>query len=82
MFMARFELVVTRNGDKWTFTTENDGFGAAEIIGILDMKKDDILKQINEFTDFKRTAIDKDGNKIDISEKEENSNDTERKITD
>lgn len=69
--MAKFELVVTRNGYDWTFKTNNDGFDAVEIIGMLDMKKTDILNQINEYTKFERTVVDKDGNRIDISNKEE-----------
>ena len=68
--MAKFELVVTRNGDDWKFNTYNDGFTAVELIGMLDMKKTDVLNQINEFTKFERTVIDNEGNKIDISEKE------------
>ena len=69
--MAEFKLIVTSENNRLTFKATNNGFNAIELVGILESKKLDILNQINDIHKFKRTVVDEDGNKIDISEKEE-----------
>ena len=69
--MARFELIATVENGYLNIETKNEGFNSLDIIGILDMKRADIVRQVNEKTNFKRTLINDDGSKEDISEKEE-----------
>lgn len=49
---------------------ENDGFNALELIGIFEKKKQDIYNQMECPTNFVRSYIDKDGNKVIVEDKE------------
>lgn len=69
--MERFELVATSINGNLTIETKNEGFNALELIGILDTKRDDIVRQVNCEADFKRTFVNDDGSKEDILNKEE-----------
>jgi hypothetical protein len=42
----KFILVVCNNGDTLQVHSKNDGYTSLEIIGLLDFKKNDIIKQI------------------------------------
>lgn len=69
----KFEMVVSLTEDgKFETTVNNDGFNALEIIGFLEMKKQDVLDQINHPENFKytRTFTNENGEKIAIEEKE------------
>lgn len=70
----KFEMSVTLNDDNSQFEiiVNNGGFNAIEIIGFLEMKKQDILDQINHPENFKytRTYTNEKGEKIAIEEKE------------
>lgn len=67
--MKRFEFIVEDDGDRRTLSTTNDGFNAAELLGYLEMKRQDIMHQVLEPDSFKRTLIDDDGNKVQIEDK-------------
>ena len=53
-----------------TIEGSNNGFTVIELIGIFDLKKYDLLKQADEPTSFTRTAVNRNGVTVDISERE------------
>lgn len=54
----RFNVTVTIDeNNKMNVSTENEGMSALEIVGILECKKQDIIKQIYESTQFTRTLV-------------------------
>ena len=53
-----------------TIEGTNKGFTAVEIVAILELKKHDLIRQIEEPTKFVRTVVNEDGSTVDISEKE------------
>ena len=58
--MKKFEMTVTlADNDGFSVEVNNNGFNALEIIGFLEMKKQDILEQINhpEKFEYRRTAV-------------------------
>lgn len=67
--MKRFTMVVTIENDVINIATENKGFNSLEILGLLENKKDDIIKQMQTPSKFERTLID-DGKKFVITEEE------------
>ncbi len=68
--MKRFELIVTEKNGNFNFTAENNGFNALELIAILEMKKNDVIVQVQAQTEYDRTTII-DGKKFKIVESEE-----------
>lgn len=68
--MRKFKLVMTQD-DNGCITMEgcNEGFTASEIIGFLEIKKQDFINQMTDIRSvrFKRTAV-VDGKAYDISE--------------
>lgn len=70
MTTKKFELILTQNEDGTiNVGGNNNGFNALELVGFLEMKKQDILDQINRPEKFKhkRTVV-KDGEEIAIEE--------------
>lgn len=69
--MRKFKLIVTQEDINGNITMEgrNEGFTASEIIGFLEIKKQDFINQVTDIrsVQFKRTAI-VDGKAYDISE--------------
>ena len=54
----RFSITATIDENhKMNVSTENEGMSALEIVGILECKKQDIIKQIYESTQFTRTLV-------------------------
>ena len=70
--MKKFTMVVTidENG-LCNIDTINQGLNPFELLGILECKRDDIIRQIGQDTktNFKRTWID-NGRELDIAEEE------------
>ena len=54
-----------------TIDGTNAGFTVIELIGLLDLKKYDLLKQADDPTSYTRTAKRKNGEEVVISEKED-----------
>ena len=54
----RFNVVVTIDeNNQMNVLTEVEGMSALEIVGILECKKQDIIKQVYESTQFTRTLV-------------------------
>ena len=51
----------------------NKGFTAIEMVGLLEMKKEDIREQLVNEPKFKRYYLDKDGKKIEVINKSEDT---------
>ena len=68
--MKQFTLTFTQEGEGFRTTTINDGFSASELYMLLELKKQDILSQVQSNTTYNRTLI-KDGNVYDITESED-----------
>ena len=72
MKLKKCELIMTQNEDG-TISVDgnNDGFNALELVGFLEMKKQDILEQINHPEKFKHTrTLVKDGEQFKVEEVE------------
>lgn len=68
--MKKFTMVVTQNeAYKFNFETKNEGFSAFEIIGFLESKKNDIVRQVTNHSEFKRTWVQGD-KECNITEEE------------
>lgn len=69
--MRKFKLTVTQEDINGNITMEgyNEGFTASEIIGFLEIKKQDFIDQVTGIhsVQFKRTAV-VDGKAYNISE--------------
>lgn len=68
--MRKFKLMMTQDDDgRITMEGCNEGFTASEIIGFLEIKKQDFIDQVTDTRSvrFKRTAV-VDGKAYDISE--------------
>lgn len=61
----KFTLIATEKDGQGLITSENKGFNALEILGILRAKEADILDQMNHPQDFKRYSVDKKGNRCE-----------------
>ena len=74
MIKKKFTLIVEVDDSGMTLNSENTGFTAPEILGILDIKRDDILNQIRDRSPvvkhFKRT-VKTDDQIVDIEEVKE-----------
>lgn len=66
--MKKFTMIVTmdENGSLY-INTKNEGFSGCEILGLLECKRDDIVRQMKCNTDFKRILVD-DGKEFNITE--------------
>lgn len=63
--MKEFILHITSDEKMINFDTQNIGFNAFELIGMLETKKNDIIEQCNQQARFSRTVI-QDGKEIKI----------------
>lgn len=73
--MKKFEMTVKApdNNSEVYFECENTGFTAGEIVGLLEIKKQDIIAQLNRPGIFKHKRIlNKDDDQISIEEVEGN----------
>lgn len=68
----KFVLTATEKDGQDLIDCENEGFTALELLGILEVKKSDILEQMRRPADFKRYVIDKNGRKSEIVKEKEN----------
>jgi hypothetical protein len=68
--MKKFTLVATLTDNAINIETENTGFNALEILGLLEDKQADILTQMKSPSRFKRMRIDEDGDKFITVEEE------------
>lgn len=71
----KFTLIVETNDDgTLNIIGENEGFNAFEVLGFLDLKRQDVLDQINDYlgqgAKFKRT-VKRDGEIMEIEGKGE-----------
>lgn len=62
----KFTIIATEKDGQGVINTENEGFTALEILGILKAKENDILEQMKMPADFKRYTIDKNGKRSEI----------------
>lgn len=71
----RFELVfeVNENGIL-NISGTNEGFNCFELVGLLEARKQDIVDQINNRANFKRTYKNPDGSTIEIEKVESEEN--------
>lgn len=67
--MRYYKIEVFDKGEKVTIQAYNDGFNTLELIGLLESKKQDLLNQLKNQSEFERT-VKKDGNEYGIKEKE------------
>lgn len=73
-YEKKFTLIITDNGDgSLNFSGENIGFNGLELIGLLDMKKVDVIDQMNGRYDFKRYAVNEKGERTEIVKEGEES---------
>ena len=64
-----YKIEFIQDDDKLTVNSCNDGFDVLQIIGLLEYKKDDLLRQIKDSVNFDRKCFTVDG-EVDITEKE------------
>lgn len=72
--MRRFELIVTDENGVLNFSSENDGFNALELIAFLEMKKHDVVVQVEAQTNYDREIV-KCGKKFEITERDSGNED-------
>lgn len=70
--MKQYILTITEDtlDKKLDFNAMNTGFSALELIALLDVKKQDILRQFGNDVDFTRTFVHPDGTECHIEEAE------------
>lgn len=68
--MREFHITFTINDEGLSIVSRNEGFTGLELIGLLDLKRDDLIKQIADPTQFTRTAVYDYGKKDIIEDKE------------
>lgn len=68
--MKKFEFIVTvDDAHLINVSTVNEGFNAVELLGLIELKKNDILDQMYNQTEFKRVSK-VNGEEFDIIKKE------------
>lgn len=67
--MRKFTMTVVDKKDKLHINTKNRGYNAFELLGILEIKKDDIMRQLKCESEFERILVE-DGKEYVITEKE------------
>ena len=68
--MHKFKITFEMTANGLRIESENMGFTGLELIGLLELKKSDILKQIEEPTKYNRTSVYEYGKKDIIEDKE------------
>lgn len=68
--LKKFTLTCTDDGTALHFDGENQGFNGAELIAMLELKKNDFIEQWRGNVDFTRTVKYPDGRVEIITEKE------------
>ena len=71
--MKKFTMEVTMDLDgSIEVSGENNGFNAFELIAFLELKKQDIIDQVNnkDKFEYKRSYIDESGEKIEVTKNE------------
>ena len=66
--MKEYILKVKMVGDRLEMDSTNVGFEPLELVGILDLKRQDLVHQIGEFTAFRRTVETESGKVVNIEE--------------
>lgn len=74
--MKEYILKVKMVGDRLEMDSTNVGFEPLELVGILDLKKSDLIYQIGESTSFRRT-VENRGNEEIIKIEEERDKDSD-----
>lgn len=72
METKKYEIVFEEKDGILEFSTINSGFCGIELIGLLEAKKQDILAQLMNDSEFKRTAKNPDGTTVEIEREKEN----------
>lgn len=72
MSKKRLEIVFETEGERVLVSSTNKGFASWEIVGLLEIKKQDILDQAMCDGDFKRTVVRQNGTRIEIEREDEN----------
>ena len=67
--MKKFIMTVIIKDDEIQINTKNQGLNPLEIIGALECKKDDIVRQMKYQLEFKRALVE-DGKEFVITEEE------------
>lgn len=69
--MKKWELIFTEteNGEI-SISAMQQGFNAMELIALLELKKADILAQMDCGTKYTRVLIEQDGTKVEMKEEE------------
>lgn len=68
--MKRFEFIVEENGESYDVYVTNNGFLSCELLGFLEIERDNVVKQLRHPECYERISIDEDGNRIKIEDKE------------
>ena len=72
--MKRFVIIFTeKENEQVECHTINEGFSGMELIGLLEVKKCDVLKQFMYPERFKRNFVDDDGTMSELVEESEDT---------
>ena len=73
--MRKFTVIFTEDTINQTIECKstNEGFTAIEMVGLLEMKKEDIREQLINEPKFKRYFVDKDGTRQELVKESEDT---------
>ena len=66
--MKEYVLIAKAIGNELEIHTTNEGFEPLELVGVLEIKRNDLIKQMQEACVFERTVVRENGEIIDIKE--------------
>ncbi len=69
MVTKRYEIIFEEKDGILETSTINSGFSAVELVGLLETKKQDVLDQLMNDSEFSRTAKNPDGTTVEIKRK-------------
>lgn len=65
--MKRFQIICTIDDDQMKIETYVDEFSTLEMLAALDIKREDIMNQCTNWTEFKRTRKLPDGTEMEVT---------------
>lgn len=66
--MKEYVLIAKVIGGELEIHTTNEGFDPLELVGVLEVKRADLIKQMQEACVFERTVVRENGEVVDIKE--------------